>query len=84
MNLQATTRYGGPTGQCMQLPDDTEDCASEPGRFLRCSVCHHVLPISRREMLAFVNSKWPCCCGEVMILHLELLGGAIQEDKEHR
>jgi hypothetical protein len=39
---------------------------SGPFAILRCSVCHRTAEAARDDILAFVKTGWPQCCGEFM------------------
>lgn len=52
------------------MPDD-EGERDEQARLLRCGKCGRTVECSRAEVLDYLNSGWPKCCGETMTLFIE-------------
>jgi hypothetical protein len=52
------------------MPNDESE-KDDQARLLRCQTCGRTIECSRTEIIGYLNSGWPKCCGETMTLFIE-------------
>jgi len=55
------------------MPEETDATGQPVPKLLRCHICGQTAACTEAEVLSFVRTRWPRCCGETMALFVEAL-----------